>query len=152
MFSTISLFCLQNDRKHFVPVELAKSIPEIYCGAKVLLYHRESQSSKIFSLAMYVLKCFNKTHGEWLKEQQKCSLVQERIRNSNLEVPEKLSWKNEHIYLLLHKEKWGLHICKVKCKELSNKKNSPKITWVASYSALTITGLGTEVKWTSTQL
>ena len=67
MFSTISLFCLQNDRKHFVPVELVKSIPAIYCGAKVLLYHRESHHPKIFSLAMYVLKCFNKTHGEWLK-------------------------------------------------------------------------------------
>ena len=67
MFSTISLFCLQNDRKHFVPVELVKSIPAIYCGAKVLLYHRESHNPKIFSLAMYVLKCFNKTHGEWLK-------------------------------------------------------------------------------------
>ena len=54
MFSTISLFCLQNDRKHFVPVELAKSIPEICCGAKVLLYHRESHSPKIFSLAIYI--------------------------------------------------------------------------------------------------
>ena len=151
MFSTISLLCLQNDRKHFLPVELAKSISEISCGAKVLLYHRESDNPKIFSSAMYVLKYFNKTHGEWLKEQQKCSLVQERIRNSNLEVPEKLSWKNEHIYLL-HKEKWGLHICKVKFQEFSNKKNSPKITWAATYSALTITGLGTEVKWTSSQL
>ena len=67
MFSTISLFCLQNEREHFVPVELAKSISEISCGAKVLLYHRESHNPKIFSLAMYVLRYFNKTHGEWLK-------------------------------------------------------------------------------------
>ena len=63
MFSTISLFCLQNDRKHFVPIELAKSTPEIYCGAKVLLYHRESHNHKIFSLAMYVLNILTKHTG-----------------------------------------------------------------------------------------
>lgn len=63
MFSTISLFCLQNDRKHFVPIELLKSIPEIYCGAKVLLYHREFHNPKIFSLAMYVLNILTKHMG-----------------------------------------------------------------------------------------
>ena len=99
MFSTISPLCLQNDRKHFLPVELAKSIPEIYCGAKVLLYHRESHNPKIFSLAMYVLRYFNKTHGEWLKNNKSVAWYKKESETA--------IWK----YLKSSHEKTSIYTC-----------------------------------------